>query len=57
MRQLKSAQNHSHDRKVRDLQVRRIPIEQLIPDPRGARPHSDSQTAAVAASITRRSRE
>jgi hypothetical protein len=56
MRQLKSAQNHSHDRKVRDLQVR-IPIEQLIPDPRGARPHSDSQTAAVAASITRRSRE
>jgi hypothetical protein len=56
MRQLKSAQDHSHDRKVRDLQVRRIPIEQLIPDPRGARPHSDSQTAAVAASITRGSR-
>jgi len=33
------------------LEVRCIPIEQVIPDPRNARSHSDAQVAAVAASI------
>src|ERR1700693_2815831 len=52
-KQRKSARNHpsQDDRSVRDLQVRRIPIEELIPDPRTARTHSDAQIAAVAASI------
>ncbi len=38
-------------RSMRDLQVRSIPIEQVIPDPRNARTHSDAQVAAIAASI------
>jgi DNA modification methylase len=33
------------------VQVRRIPIEQVIPDPCNARTHSDAQVAAIAASI------
>jgi ParB-like chromosome segregation protein Spo0J len=36
---------------VRDLLVRLIPIDQVIPDPRNSRTHSDAQVAAVAASI------
>jgi DNA modification methylase len=55
MKRLKSAQDNSPgsptSRSLRDLHVRRIPIEQVIPDPRNARSHSDAQVAAVAASI------
>ena len=39
------------DQSVRDLLVRLIPIDQVIPDPRNSRTHSDAQVAAVAASI------
>src|SRR5580700_1214966 len=35
----------------RDLAVRRLAIEKVIPDPRNARTHSDVQLAAVADSI------
>src|ERR1035437_3696693 len=54
-KRLKSAQDSSPGkrtgRSLRDLEVRCIPIEQVIPDPRNARSHSDAQVAAVAASI------
>lgn len=55
MKQMKHARTDrlasGNGRNVKDLLVRRIPIEQVIPDPRNARTHSDAQVAAVAASI------
>ena len=55
MKQVQNTQTNSQasrtGRSIRDLQVRRVPIEQVLPDPRNARTHSDAQVAAVAASI------
>jgi DNA modification methylase len=55
MKRLKRAQDSSPNkrtgRSLTDLEVRCIPIEHVIPDPRNARSHSDAQVAAVAASI------
>jgi DNA modification methylase len=55
MKQLKHAKTDSltsqTGQSLRNLQVRRVPVEQVFPDPRNARTHNVAQIAAVAASI------